>query len=198
MTESRVAGGLLVASLVLWLPVGLLPARIWSATPTVRLELIAARRRRWQAANLSIGAAAVLLVAGVAVLGGQLAEDGAGALAVTALSILGLGAALWLGSLAFRIWPMSAVAGAGPPPPGFELAAAWAGGLFLGWSVLANTAIVVLGAAVLQAGAPAPWCGWLAIAAGGLALAQLLVNGDSLPVLYHVAPALVGVALLAR
>ena len=68
MSASRVAGGLLVASLALWLPVGLLPARIWAASLSERLELIAQRRRAWRAANLSIGAAAVLLVAGVAVL----------------------------------------------------------------------------------------------------------------------------------
>jgi len=197
MTASRVAGGLLVASLVAWLPVALVPARIWTATQSERLELVAARRRTWQAVNLSIGMAAVLLVAGVAVLAEPLAGRGAGPLVLVSLAVLVLGAPLWIASLAFRIWPMSEVAGT-VPPPGFELAAAWAGGLFVAWSVLGNAGVVTLGAAIVRAGYPATWCGWAAIVAGALVLAQLLVTGDSLPVLYHVAPSLVGVALLAR
>ena len=62
--------------------------------------------------------------------------------------------------------------------------------------LLGNTAPVGFGAAVVQSGYPASWCGWAAIALASLMLAQLLVSGDALPGLYHVAPALIGIALL--
>jgi hypothetical protein len=43
---------------------------------------------------------------------------------------------------------------------------------------------------------PATWCGWAAIALGSAILVQLLVTGDALPALYHVARALVSIAHL--
>jgi hypothetical protein len=62
--------------------------------------------------------------------------------------------------------------------------------------VLGNTAAVGFGAAIVQSGYPAMWCGWAAIALGVLMLAQLLATGDALPALYHLGPLVIGVALL--
>jgi hypothetical protein len=197
MTRWQVAGVLLVVSFGLWLPVALLPVRVWTAPLAERLDLIAERRRTWQAVNLAIAGAAVLLVLGVAALAAPLAQAGGGVLVPLSVASLVLGAALWLISLAFRVWPMAAVAGS-QPPPGLELAAAWAGGLFVAWSWLGNVSVALLGAAIVHADRPADWCGWAAIALSGLILVQLLVTGDSLPALYHVAPALIGVALLSE
>jgi len=53
---------------VLWLPAGVLPSGVWTAPLRERLELIAQRRRAWQIVNVSIVAAAVLLVLGFAAL----------------------------------------------------------------------------------------------------------------------------------
>jgi hypothetical protein len=195
MTRSDVAGWLLVASFAFWFPAAALPSRVWTAPLRERLALIARQRRRWQVVNLSIGAAAVLLVLGFAVLVEPLERAGGGVLVSLSFAALVLGAALWLVSLTFRVTAM-AVASGSDPAAGFEAVSAWAGGLFLAWTALGNAAVVGFGAAVVHSGYPAAWSGWAAIALGLVMLAQLLVTGDALPALYHVAPALIGVALI--
>jgi hypothetical protein len=195
MTRSDVAGWLLVASFVLWLPAAALPSRVWTASLPERLALIAPRRRRWQAINLSIAGAAVLLVLGFAALTEPLLRAGAGVLTPLSMSVLLMGAPLWLASLTFRVTTMTAASETGPLP-GFAAVSAWAGGLFLAWTALANAAVLGCGVAIVQSGYPAAWSGWLAIVLATLMLAQLIATGDALPALYHVAPALIGIALL--
>jgi hypothetical protein len=195
MTRSDVAGWLLLASFALWLPAAVLPSRIWTAPLHEKLDLIAQRRRTWQTVNLSIAVAAVLLVLGVAALAEPLQAAGAGVLVPLSLAGLLMGAALWLASLTFRITTMTAASGV-EPPGGFAAPSAWAGGLFLGWTALANAAVLGLGVAIVDSGYPATWSGWVAIVLGALMLAQLLATGDALPALYHVAPALIGLAAL--
>lgn len=183
MTRVDLSGWLLIASFVLWFPVAAVPARIWTAPHPERFALIEQLRRRWQLVNLSIAAATVLLVLGLAALVEPLRQGGAPALADLSFALLLLGAPLWLASLVHRIVAR-------------EEGAAWAGGLFLAWSVLANLAGAGLGAALVSSDLAGGWAGWAAIALGALVLVQLLATGDSLPVLYHVGPALIGVALL--
>jgi hypothetical protein len=85
--------------------------------------------------------AAVLLVLGFAALAEPLDEAGAGVLVPFSLAALILGAALWPASPVFRITAMATASGA-EPPHGFEVVSAWAGGLFLAWSVLGNAAAI--------------------------------------------------------
>jgi hypothetical protein len=195
MSRADVSGWLLVVSFALWIPAAALPSRVWAAPLEERLALIARRQRTWQAVNVSIGGAAVALVLGFAALADPLERAGGGVLVPLALAALLLGAALWLASIAFRVTAMTAASRA-EPPTGFEAVSAWAGGLFLAWTVLGNAAMVGFGAAIVDSAYPARWCGWAAIALGSAMLVQLLVTGDALPALYHVAPVLVGIALL--
>jgi hypothetical protein len=196
MTRSDIAGWLLVASFVLWLPAAALPSRVWTATLRERLALIAQRRRRWQAVNLSIGTAAVALVLGFAALAGPLEREGGGVLVPQSFAALLLGAALWVASVSFRVTVMAATASAPEPTSGFEAVAAWASGLFLAWTALGNAAMVGFGVAVVHSGYPAAWSGWAAIVLGSAILGQLVITRDALPALYHVGPALIGIALL--
>jgi hypothetical protein len=106
-----------------------------------------------------------------------------------------LGAALWLMSLTFRVTTMAAPSST-QPASGLVAVSAWAGGLFLAWTALGNAAVVGFGAAVVHSGYPAAWSGWATIVLASVMLVQLLVTGDALPALYHVAPALIGVALI--
>lgn len=99
------------------------------------------------------------------------------------LALLLVAAPLWLASLVHRM----VVA---------QEAAAWAGGLFLAWSVLANIALVGFGAALLRSELAPSWAAWTQIALAALVLLQLVVTRDALPALYHVGPAVVGVAML--
>lgn len=195
MTRTDVAGWLLVASFALWLPAAVLPARLWTAPLRERLALIAEQRRRWQAVNVSVGVAAVLLVLGFAAAAEPLDRAGGGVLVALSQDALLLGAALWLASLTFRVTAMASASDTAPGA-GFEAVSAWAGGLFLAWSALANAAVVGFGVAIVRSGYPAPWAGWAAVALGALLLVQLLATGDALPALYHIAPALIGLALL--
>lgn len=195
MARTDAAGWLLVASFALWLPAAVLPARLWTAPLRERLALIAEQRRRWQAVNVSVGVAAVLLVLGFAAAAEPLDRAGGGVLVALSQDALLLGAALWLASLTFRVTAMASASDTAPGA-GFEAVSAWAGGLFLAWSALANAAVVGFGVAIVRSGYPAPWAGWAAVALGALLLVQLLATGDALPALYHVAPALIGLALL--
>lgn len=195
MTRTDAAGWLLVASFALWLPAAVLPARLWTAPLRERLALIAEQRRRWQAVNVSVGVAAVLLVLGFAAAAEPLDRAGGGVLVALSQDALLLGAALWLASLTFRVTAMASASDTAPGA-GFEAVSAWAGGLFLAWSALANAAVVGFGVAIVRSGYPVPWAGWAAVALGALLLVQLLATGDALPALYHVAPALIGLALL--
>jgi hypothetical protein len=141
--------------------------------------------------NISIAGATVLLVLGFAGLAAPLRDEGAGVLVPLSLAALLLGAGLWLAHLVYRVTSMTAAAG-----PGLEATAAWAGGLFVAWTVLGNAAAIGFGTAVVHSGYPAAWSGWATVALGALVLVQLATTGDALPALYHVGPALIGVALL--
>jgi len=105
-----------------------------------------------------------------------------------------LGAGLWLASLVFRMTALTAAAGA-TPTAGFRAVPTWAG-LFLAWTAFGNAAVLGFGVAIVRSGYPATWGGWAAIVLGALILIQLLATGDALPAAYHLAPALIGVALL--
>jgi hypothetical protein len=192
MTRSDVAGLLLLASFALWIPAAALPTRVWTAPLAERLSLIAARRRAWQAVNVSIAGATVLLVLGFAALEDPLRQHQAGVILPLSLAALLLGAPLWLASLAFRL---TGITGTGSPGD-VAAVSAWAGGLFLVWSWLGNAAVIGFGTTIVRSAYPATWCGWAAIALGTLILVQLLVTGDALPGAYHVGPAVIGVALL--
>lgn len=183
VTRIDLSGWLLISSFVLWFPAAVLPARIWTAPHAERLTLIHEQRRRWQIVNLAIAAAAVLLVLGFAALAEPLRREGAPTLTDLSLALLLLGAPLWLASLVHRIVV---------EPEG----AAWAGGLFLAWSVIANVAIIGLGAALVRSDLAGAWAGWIGIVLGALMLFQLLVTRDALPALYHVGPAVMGAVVL--
>ena len=194
MARSDLAGALLLGSFVLWLPAAALPTHIWTAPQSEKLALIARHRRKWLAVNASIAGAAVLLVLGFTALAEPLERGGAGVVVPLSLATLLLGAGLWLTSLTFRLAALADPAIA--ESPGLDALSAWAGGLFLAWSVLGNAAVVGFGAAIVESGYPSAWCGWAAIVLGVLQLAQLAVTRDALPALYHVGPALIGIALL--
>jgi hypothetical protein len=183
MTRTELSGWLLVASFVLWLPAAVLPAQIWTAPQPERLTLIEKQRRRWQVVNVSIAAATVLLVLGFVALAEPLRRAGTATLTDLSLALLLLGAPLWLASLVHR----TAVA---------EDGAAWAGALFLAWSLIANVAIIGFATALVRSDLSGTWSGWTAIALGVLMLVQLFATGDALPALYHVGPALMGAAAL--
>ena len=183
LTRADLSCWLLVASFVLWFPAAILPLRIWTAPYRERLALIGRQRRRWQVVNLAFAAAAVSLVLGFAGLVDPLRRGGASTLADLSLALLLLGAPLWLASLVHRIVAT-------------DEGAAWAGGLFVAWSVIANVAVVGFGAALVRSDLSGAWSGWLAMALGALMLVQLLLTGDALPALYHLGPAVMGIALL--
>jgi hypothetical protein len=100
MTRPEVAGWLLVASFLPWLPAAVLPSRVWTAPLGERLALIARRRRAWRAVNLSIGGAAVPLVLGFAALKEPLERAGGGVLVPLSVATMLLGASLWLACVA--------------------------------------------------------------------------------------------------
>lgn len=195
MSTPDVAGTLLVASFAVFAvgaaPPSLVP--VWRAPAPEKPALIAARRQTWLAANALMFAATILLVLGLDALTEPLLASGGGVLTTMSFITMLLGAALWLASLVFRLTTMARTA---EPAPGYEHASAWAGGLFIAWTVLANVANTGFGAAVVRADYPSAWIGWAAIAISALILVQLVVTRDGIPALYHVAPAIIGIGVL--
>jgi hypothetical protein len=183
VTRLDLSGWLLIASFVLWVPAAVLPTRIWTAPHAERLTLIDEQRRRWQIVNVSIAAAAVLLVLGFVALAEPLRREGASTLTDLSLALLLLGAPLWLASLVHRI----VVARDG---------AAWAAALFLAWSVIANVAVIGFGAALVRSDLSGSWAGWTAMLLGASMLVQVFLTGDALPALYHVGPGVMGATVL--
>jgi hypothetical protein len=138
MTRSELAGWLLLASFALWWPVGAVPSlyRVWPAPLDEKLAVIGGRRRTWQALNLFMAAAAVLLVLGFAALTEPFEQAGGGV----------SGAAL-ARHVAPRRRPLAGqprlshhrndpMPLAPHPPAGFRAVSTWAGGLFLAWTAL--------------------------------------------------------------
>lgn len=210
INEYRLTGLLLILAFVSFAIGGALPIvgekgnmGIFTLPVREHLLAVAANAVAWRWANIFMGAAAVILLAGLTMLTTIL--EGA---SERILSRLGLGgfllvAVLWVIFSAFRATvtvraaqEMSATATTGAVPAYYEPLAQWGFALFYVYAVVGCLALAAYGGSLLQVALLPAWIGWATIAFSIVVLIQLLITGDTLPAFHYLPPLLVGIFLM--
>ncbi len=178
MDGSVLAGGVLVAGLVIFL-VGATAWRLDYQRPSQEsLPVIHADRRRWAWIHTWMIAGLVVTPAGLAGLVVTLDEETAAVLTAMATAVYLSGGVCWIASLAFRLtvvpWAAARTVTDGHVPVGFDAYDRWAGRLYTVHMLTAYVGSAVLGIAVLASDALPPWLGWTGVV-WGLAFAAGLV-----------------------
>ncbi len=199
-----VVGAVLVAGLVVF-TVGASAWRLeWERPLPESLPLIHAARRRRMWIHLWMLPAMFATAAGVAGFALVVDRPVATVLATMAAVTYGIGAALLVVFLAFRLtvvpWAAAEAVDHGVPPPGFEALNSWAGTLYVVHMVASYAAFALLGGAVLASDGLPAWLGWVGVVVGVGSLAGFVgtrfAGPFNPPILAHVYTGLLGVTLL--
>jgi len=206
-SEQRLAGILLVLAFVAFAIGAGLPTLgekgnmgIYTLPVREYLSAVADNAVVWRWANVFMGAAAVILVAGMTTLTSIL--EVAGERVLSRLGLVGLlvAAVSWVVFSAFRASVPVIAAGEtvamGTVPPYYEPLAQWASALFYVYAVVGFLALATYGGSLLQVGLLPGWIGWATIGFSIAMLILLFIMGDTLPLFHYLPPLLIGVALL--
>jgi len=164
------------------------------------LKTIAGNAVVWQRANVFMGAAAVLLLAGLTILTTLL--EGANERVFSRLGLMGILVAtvLWLIFSIFRkvvtINAADEFTATGAVPVYYEPLGQWAFYLFYFFAVIGFLALVAYGVGFLQTGLLPGWAGWTTIIFNVAMLVLLLVQGDTLPAFHFLSGLLIGILLM--
>ena len=173
---------------------------IFGQPPREWLRLIHEHPRPWRWATLSFIGAILVTLFGLDLLAGLLRATGDPGFASVGLIAFAAGSVLWLAYLAARLtvdpWAGKELAATGEIPESYAPLRLWNGALFTVFSYLAFAGMLLFGAAILATPFLPHWLGWatLIYSAGGLALHT--ITHDSLPIMHHQAPFVIGVELL--
>lgn len=212
LTMERLAGAVLIASFISFAIGGTLPIvgekgnmRIFNLSVSEHLQAVAANALVWRWANVWMGAAAVILLAGLSMLTTLL--EGAGERFCSRLGLVGwlLATVLWVIFSAFRgvitvaaAEELNAAGVTGGVPAYYEPLAQWGFALFAVSAVIGFLALAAYGASLLQVGLVPAWAAWATILFSLALLIQLLVMGDTLPAFHYLPPVLIGILLMLR
>ncbi|MGE5220857.1 MAG: hypothetical protein ACM3PY_00370, partial [Omnitrophica WOR_2 bacterium] len=154
----------------------------------------------WRQANFLMGAAGIVLIAGLTMLTTILERTGERTLSRLGLAGLLLAITLWVVFSAFRatvtVEAAQETVKTGTLPPYYEPLARWGSALFYVYALAGFLALVAYGASLLQAGLLPAWVGWGTILFSMATLALLLITGDTLPAFHYLPPLLIGILLL--
>ena len=205
--EHRIAGALLILAFVSFAIGGTLPivgekGNMGIFTLPVREHLLAVANNAnvWRWANVFMGAAAVILLAGLAVF--TTISEGANERILSRLGFVGflVAAVLWVIFSVFRATVTIKVAqemtSTGTVPPYYEPLAQWGYGLFYVYAVVGYLALAAYGGSLLQTGLLPAWVGWATLVFSIGLLIQLLIMGDTLPGFHYLPPLLIGILLI--
>ena len=211
-TMERMTGAVLIASFISFAIGGTLPIvgergniRIFNLPVSEHLQAVAANALVWRWANVFMGAAAVILLAGLSMITSLL--EGAGERFCSRLGLVGwlLATVLWVIFSAFRgaitvaaAEEMNAAGATGVVPAYYQPLAQWGFALFFVAAVIGFLALAAYGASLLQVGLVAAWAAWATILFSLALLVQLLVMGDTLPAFHYLPPVLIGILLLSH
>ena len=174
-------------------------SRIFTLPVREQLAAIAQNLAVWRWANLLMGLAAVLLVAGMGVLAAMLATADERWWSRAALAVLTLAAVLWVAFSAFRAisTPVAAVqlAETGQLPASYEPSARWATLGFRAYVLLGSLALAGFGVSLLSTRVVPGWAAWVMIAFSLAVLAHFLFTGDTLPGFHYLPPVLLAILL---
>jgi hypothetical protein len=204
MSDDSIAGGLLILSFALFAVGAALPLvgergnlRIYTLPGEDQLDAIGRNPGAWRWANLFMGAAAIALVSGLALLKALLGDA---TLARLGLTVFTIAAVVWVLFSAYRatvpIHVAEVVAGGGSLPAYHDALAQWGGALFTTYATLAFLSLATYGGAIIQTGLLAGWVGWATIIFSLGLLLLMLVMGDTLPAFHYFPPLLIGTLLL--
>jgi len=209
ISEGRIAGMLLVAGAVIFFASVSIPllsglgVRVWNAPLPEHLERIASNRSAWLWTNRGIVAGVLLTAVGLGGLTALLREAGDGLLGQTGLLFFALGVTFWMIELAFRlsvtVWAAETAASSGAPPAFFEPLQRWMGTLFFLYMALAYLGTAVYGGALLRTASLPAWVGWVTLGAGVFGVISFVIGLPTIftiPAGVHLAPLLIGIALL--
>ena len=209
-----IAAGLLVTGLVTfmigaaiplaWLEKPGLVPEVWSAPLKRYLELIAQHRRSWAWTNGLMIAAVLMNAAGLAALAGL-----AGQPAVTAGAAgYGIASVFWIVVASYRttvsIWAADQLAATNRVPDASTALDLWSGIAFQIYTAAGHGSQAFVGLGLLQAALVPNWIAWIAIVIGVAGLLSQLPGFSKvpglqalfIPIVMHVAPALIGIVLL--
>lgn len=159
----------------------------------------------WRWANILMGTAGVVLLAGLTMLTTLL--EGANERVLSRLGLVGflLATVLWVIFSAFRAvitiktaQEMTATGITGAVPPYYEPLSQWGFALFYVYAVVGFLALAAYGASMLQVGLLPVWVGWATLVFNVAMLILQFRTGDTLPAFHYVSPLLIGVLLIFR
>ncbi len=205
-----VTGALLILSFLIFAVGATLPlvgakgnAGIYTLPEREQLLAIAGNSGAWRWCNILLGAAAVVLLAGLSMLTTQL--ESVKELTFSRLGLIGmlLAVIIWVIFSAYRFAVMTRAAqdltASGSPgaiPAYYEPLAQWGSALFYIYAVIGFLALAVYGCALLLSGLLPAWSGWATVIFSVAMLILLFIQGDTLPVFHYVPGLLMGVLLL--
>lgn len=169
------------------------PTREW-------LRLVHEHPRPWRAGTISFICAILGTTIGLDLLSIVMRRGGDPGFAEVGLLTFALGAVFWVIILAARIsvepWAGKELAAHSVVPALYEPVARWNGTLFVFFTILAFAGVVLFGAAILSTSLLPHWLGWATIGYSALGLLLLASTRDSLPVMHHLMPLVIGIVLL--
>jgi hypothetical protein len=209
-TMERMTGALLIASFISFAIGGTLPivgekgnTRMFNLPVYEHLQAVAVNALVWRWANVCMGTAAVILLAGLSMLTTLL--EAADERFCSRLGMVGwlMATVLWVIFSAFRgvvtvkaAQETSAPGATGAVPAYYEPLAQWGFALFSVAAVIGFLALAAYGASLLQVGLVPAWAAWATLLFSLALLIQLLVIGDTLPAFHYLPPLLIGVLLV--
>jgi len=204
LSAALLVGGLLSFVIGAAIPLGWL--EVWGAPLERYLQLIGQHRRAWSWANGFMLTAAVLNAAGLAVLAFQANEPPIEAGAAS----YSIAAVFWILVVTFRstvsIWAADELTASHRVPNSFVGIDRWSGMNFQLYTAMGHAAQAVVGLGLLATPLVPKWVAGFTVA---FSLAGFLsqlpgtsriprLRGFFIPILMHVAPALIGISLLVR
>jgi hypothetical protein len=212
LNEERLTGVVLILSFISFAIGGTLPVvgekgnmRIFTLPIREHLLAVADNAIVWRWANVFMGAAAVVLLAGLSLL--TMILEAANERALSRLGLVGwlLAAVLWVIFSVFRAvvtiqaaHEMTATGTTGAVLAYYEPLAQWGFALFYVSAVIGFLALAAYGGSLLQVGVLPAWVGWATLVFSIALLIQLLIMGDTLPGFHYLPPLLIGILLLFR
>ncbi len=170
-----------------------LPPREW-------LRVVFDHPHLWRWATLLFMCGVVVTILGLALLTTLLLDAGDRAFSPLALIAFAFGAVLWVIHLAFRLsidpWAAQETAKTTVLPEFYVPLTLWIHALFVIYTILAFSAMVAYGGAVLTTHVLPQWVGWTTIVYSLAGLGLLAFTSDAPPFLHHLMPLLMGILLL--
>lgn len=207
--DHRITGLLLILAFILFAIGGTLPvagekgnSRIFTLPAREHLEAVARNEVVWFRANIFMGIAGFVLLAGLSLLTTILERANEHTFSRLGLVSFILATVLWVIFSAFRavvtIRAAQEMSSTGAVPVYYEPLARWGFALFYIYAVIGFLALVAYGISLIQAVLLPAWTGWATLIFSIVILIQLFITGDTLPAFHYVPTLLIGILLLVR